>query len=85
MKTQNPPKPVKSVSNPKPQHKGERIVTLTFDDQSWRYGVSWWPEGRMYRVRAIDEGWVAHVCSADVPGVLTAHNIAVVAAEGGAK
>jgi hypothetical protein len=50
-------------------------------DKSWRFKVFWWPAARGYRVVGLDNHVDTIVYPSDVPGVLTANNIAVVAME----
>ncbi len=68
--------------NPQPEYPNERIVSLTADGETWRYGVMWRPAMRKYRVRAIDEGWAGYVCPGDVPGIVSARNVAITAVKG---
>lgn len=63
--------------------RGEKRVTLReyTSGKSWRFKVFWWPAARGYRVVGLDNRVDKIVYPSDVPGVLTANNIAVAATE----
>jgi hypothetical protein len=58
-------------------------VTLReqYTGESWRYAVGWDEILRRFTVHALDEGWHVTIHPGDVPGMLTAYNVAVAAVE----
>ena len=74
---------MKTTTKPAMTRRKEVRVVLTeyTTCKTWAFKVFWWPAARGYRVVGIDNSAGGIVYPSDVPGVLTANNIAVAALE----